>query len=114
LNSWLLDITAAVENDNISETENSLQNDKISDTDHQLQNHGSTNLMMKASNDYAAVENGLTNLMMGEQAASMMGAWNDTAAVENGWISKTVKPLQNKMTDKSQSFWFNQSYEGGD
>ncbi len=35
LNSWLLDNTAAVENDNISETENPSQNDKISDTDHQ-------------------------------------------------------------------------------
>ncbi len=35
LNSWLLDNTAAVENDNISETANPLQNDKISDMDHQ-------------------------------------------------------------------------------
>jgi hypothetical protein len=51
LNSRLLDNTAAVANDNISETENPLQNDKISDTDHQLQNHGSTNLMMRASNN---------------------------------------------------------------
>jgi hypothetical protein len=65
LNSWLLDNTVAVENDNISETENPSQNDKISDTDHQLQNHGSTNLMMRASNNTAAVENGLTNLMRG-------------------------------------------------
>ncbi len=30
LNSWLLDNTAAVEHDNISETENPLQNDKNS------------------------------------------------------------------------------------
>ncbi len=35
LNSCLLDNTAAVENVNVSETENPLQNDKISDTDHQ-------------------------------------------------------------------------------
>jgi hypothetical protein len=96
-NTWLLDNTAAVENDNIFETENPLQNDKISGTDHQLQNHGSKNLMMRASNDTAAVENGLPNLMRGERnhsaAASMMGAWNDTVAVQNGWISKTDNPL---------------------
>jgi hypothetical protein len=96
LNSWLLSSTAAIENDNKSETENPLQNDKISDMDHQLQNHGWINLMMRASNDTAAAENGLTNLMRGgtnnSVAASMMGAWSDTAAVENGWISDTEDP----------------------
>ncbi len=48
LNSWLLDNTAAVENDNISETENTLQNDKNS----------AAASMMRAWNDTAAVENG--------------------------------------------------------
>jgi hypothetical protein len=108
LNSWLLDNTAAGENDNISETENPLQNYKISDTDHQSQNHGLTNLMMRASNDTAAIENGLTDVMRGgtnnSVAGSIMGAWNDTAAVENGWISKMEDPLQNKTTDKLQNF----------
>jgi hypothetical protein len=76
LNSWLLDNTVAVENDNMSATENPSQNDIISDTDHQLQKHDLTNLMMRASNNTAAVENGLTNLMRGgtnhRAAASMM------------------------------------------
>jgi hypothetical protein len=50
------------------------------------------NQMMRASNDTAAVENGLTDMMRGgmirggtnnSAAASMIGAGNDTAAVEN-------------------------------
>jgi hypothetical protein len=117
LNRWLLDNTAAVENDSLSETENPLHSDKLSDTDHQPQNHGSTNLMMRASNDTAAVENGLTNLMRGgtksSAAASMMEAWNDTAAVENGWISETENPSQNKTTDKSQNFGSTNLKRGG-
>ena len=46
LNSWPLDNTGAVENDNISETENPLQNDKNS----------AAASMMGAWNDTAAVE----------------------------------------------------------
>ncbi len=48
LNSWLLDNTAVVENDNIPETENPLQNDKII----------AAASMMGAWNDTAAVESG--------------------------------------------------------
>ncbi len=48
LNSWLLDNTAAVENDNISETKYPLQNDKNS----------AAASMMGAWNSTAAVENG--------------------------------------------------------
>ncbi len=48
LNSWQLDNTAAVENDNISETENPLQNDKNS----------AAASMMGTWNDTAAVEKG--------------------------------------------------------
>ncbi len=48
LNTWLLDNTAAVEKDNISETENPLQND----------NNSAAASMMGAWNDTAAVENG--------------------------------------------------------
>jgi hypothetical protein len=117
LNSWLLDNTAAIKNDNISETENPLQNDKISDTDHQLQNYGSTNLMMRASNDTATVENGLTDLMRGgtnnTAAASMMGACNNNAAVVNGWIFKIENPLQNETTDKLQNFGSTNLMRGG-
>jgi hypothetical protein len=116
LNSWLLDNTAAVENDNISETDNPSQNDKIYDTDHQLQNHGLTNLMIRALNT-AAVENGLTNLMRGgmnkSAAASMMRAWNDTVAVENGRISKMENLSQHKMTDELQSFGSTNLMRGG-
>jgi hypothetical protein len=48
LNRWLLDNTAAVENDNLSETKNPLQNDK----------HSAAASMMGAWNDTADVENG--------------------------------------------------------
>ncbi len=53
LNSWLLDNTAAVENDNISETESPLQNEKQS----------AAASMMGAWNDTAAVENGWISVM---------------------------------------------------
>jgi hypothetical protein len=70
------------------------------------------NLMMRASNNTVAVENGLIDMMRGgtmrggtndSVAASMIGARNNTAAVDNGLIHETVDPLQNKTTDKLQN-----------
>jgi hypothetical protein len=67
LNSWLLDNTAAVDNDNISETKNPSQNDK----------YGAAATMMGAWNDTAAVENG----------------W--ISETENPLQNKTMDKLQN-------------------
>ncbi len=80
------------------------------------------NQMMRASNDTAAVENGLPDMMRGgtmrggrnnSVAASMIGAWNDTVAADNGLIHETVDPSQNKTTDKLQNFGSANLIRGG-
>jgi hypothetical protein len=84
LNSWLLDNTAAVENDNVSETENPLQNDKNS----------AAAIMVGAWNDTAAVENGWISVAENPSQIKttescrilvrpilLGGGWNNTAAV---------------------------------
>jgi hypothetical protein len=80
------------------------------------------NQMMRASNNTAAVENGLTDMMRGESmrggtndsaSASMIGAWNDTAAVDNGLIHETIDPSQNKTTDKLPNLGSTDLIRGG-